>query len=329
MYLDRPVDDIVHHGGPHHLDESNLHPGFVALIDFVGGVQGEHARLLDLGRAVENEFLDLLVLAEGFTKSNAIIGPLAEQVEGALGLAEPAHAVKDAAGAQALLGDLEASAPGTEQVLLGDADILVVDLAMTTVFPHHPDIAQDVVPRCIGGDDDHAESVVGGDVFGFGANHDGRVGGHVRAAGEPLAAVDHPVVPIEHRAGLKLGGVRTGHVGFGHGEARENLTVHQRLEIAIAPLLGGVKVEHDRILEGMGAQGHHGGGRAPDHFVDEDIVEEGHALAPNLLGMTQGPKTGFLGLVHQIPHGLTPGVTANFELGLHGVDVLLNEFLNA
>ena len=54
----------------------------------------------------------------------AHLGPLAHQLEGALGLPEPAHAVEDAAGPEALLGDHEARTTLAEEVVLRHADVV-------------------------------------------------------------------------------------------------------------------------------------------------------------------------------------------------------------
>ena len=100
-HLDRAVDHVVQHLRAEDLDHADLDPRLVAAVDLLRGRQGEQPARLDLAQAVEDELLDLLVLAERLAEGHARVRALAHQVERALRLAEPAHAVEDAARARA------------------------------------------------------------------------------------------------------------------------------------------------------------------------------------------------------------------------------------
>ena len=62
-------------------------------------------------------------------------GPLAHDVEGALGLTEPAHRVVDATAAEALLGEHEAVAGVADEVVGGHPAAGEHDLGMATGRP--------------------------------------------------------------------------------------------------------------------------------------------------------------------------------------------------
>ena len=60
---------------------------------------------------------------------------LAQHVEGPAALAEPAHRVVDAAGAEALLGEPEPVAGAADEVLLRHPHVLVDHLGVAAVEP--------------------------------------------------------------------------------------------------------------------------------------------------------------------------------------------------
>ena len=80
-----------------------------------------------------------------------------------LGGADRAHAVVDAARAEAVLGDHEAGAALAEQVGGRHAAVLVADLAVAgaAVVAHHRDRADEVEAGVVDGDEDHARPRVG------------------------------------------------------------------------------------------------------------------------------------------------------------------------
>src|SRR3546814_9488763 len=79
-------------------------------------------------------------------------------------LADDAHAVMDASRSEAALGDLEAAALTEQQVLLGHADVLELDLAVAVrgvVEAHHVQHAQVLDARGVDGHDDHRLLAIG------------------------------------------------------------------------------------------------------------------------------------------------------------------------
>src|SRR3546814_17906850 len=75
----------------------------------------------------------------------------------ALGDADDAHAVMDASRSEAALGDLEAAALTEQQVLLGHADVLELELAVAVravVEAHHVQHAPVLDARGVDGHDD-------------------------------------------------------------------------------------------------------------------------------------------------------------------------------
>ncbi len=111
-HLDRLVDDADGHIGHRGLDHGDPDPRLLG-IDIVhhpGGLEGQQARLLYIHAGLGDD-IDIAAqarqrLAEGDTRDRA----LAQQLERFLRRADRAHAVVDAAGAQATLGNLETAA---------------------------------------------------------------------------------------------------------------------------------------------------------------------------------------------------------------------------
>ena len=128
--LDRAVDRVVQHLRADDLDEPDLDPRRIALIDLVRGVEREQPARLDLGGGLEDHVLDRLLLGQRRAERDAGVGALAHQIEGALRLAEPAHAVEDAARTEPLLRDQEALAALAEQVAARHAHVVVRHLAV-------------------------------------------------------------------------------------------------------------------------------------------------------------------------------------------------------
>jgi hypothetical protein len=75
-----------------------------------GGLERQQAGHVDLAAGFGNALLRHGLLGHGLAKGHARRRAPAHQFQRALGQADQAHAVVDAAGAQAALGDLEAAA---------------------------------------------------------------------------------------------------------------------------------------------------------------------------------------------------------------------------
>src|SRR4029453_6613278 len=108
--LDGAIDGIVQHLRADHLDDADLDTRRIARIDLVRGVERQQAAGLNLRRGLEDHLLHLLLVGERGAKGAARVGALAHQSEGALRLAEPAHAGEDAARPEPLLRDEKAAA---------------------------------------------------------------------------------------------------------------------------------------------------------------------------------------------------------------------------
>src|SRR5207302_712652 len=94
----------------------------------------------------------------------ALEGPLAEQVEGPAGLAQPAHAVVDAARPQPQLGDLEALARAADDAVPGNANVLVQDLRVPVaealvLAGHGRDVAQPLDAGRVCRDHEHGSAL--------------------------------------------------------------------------------------------------------------------------------------------------------------------------
>ena len=75
------------------------------------------------------------------------------------------------------------------------------------------------------------------------------------AAGEPLLAVQHPVVAVAHGGRLHAGGIGSRRL-LGHREADPDVAVDERPEVALLLLLGAVldEREHRRVLRAHAVQ---------------------------------------------------------------------------
>ena len=157
--VEHPEEDVGHD----ELDHRDLLARGVGAVpvDAPGGVQHQQPRGVDLRPALGDPLLDdCLEPQRPAGRQLAGDGALAQQVEGALADADPAHAVVDAPGPEPLLGDDEARAALAEQVGRGDADVLVGDLPVggpaAAGLAHDRDVAHQAEARGVRRDDDLA-----------------------------------------------------------------------------------------------------------------------------------------------------------------------------
>ena len=145
VHLDGAVDHLVEHLGAPPLDHRDLDArpcDAPTWSIFHAGVQREEPGRLHLGGRGGDPVLHHLLLGQRGAVRVARQRPLAQHVEGPLALAEPAHGVVDAAGAEALLGQGEALAEAglaADHVVEGDAHVAVDDLGVAA------ELAGDVV----------------------------------------------------------------------------------------------------------------------------------------------------------------------------------------
>ncbi len=140
----------------------------------------------------------------------------------------------DASAAEPRLGDEEGLAASAEHVVLGDPNLVVANVCVRTIFftvVAEGHVANDFDARRLGGDDEHRHLLVGR-VVGVGHRHDDEERGETGVGGEPLLAVDDPLVAVGHRLRGEHFGVGAA-LRLGHREARHDLVIQQRTQIAL------------------------------------------------------------------------------------------------
>ena len=174
--LDGTINCVVQHACTVNFDQSDLYPGFISLVNFLRGVQSKQSCRLDFYSGIKDKLLDLLVLPQSFTKGDPTIGSRAHEIKSALCLPKPAHTVEYSAGTESVLRNLKSLASRTKKVVFGYTDVIVVDFLVTIVCTHNAYIAQNVVSRCVGGNNDHRKrGVIRGIVLR--PDHDCCIGG--------------------------------------------------------------------------------------------------------------------------------------------------------
>jgi hypothetical protein len=189
--------------------------------------------------------------------------PLAHHVEGELALGDGAHGVVDAAAAETALGEDLGAVLRAEQVVQGNPDVAVDDVIVV------PRLRHDLDTRGGAGHHEHA----------VGAHHEQQVGDPPRR-GEPLLAVDHPLIAVSFGIGLEQVRVAAA-LRLGHRERREHVLVEQRLEPPLLLLAGAVGRE-DLHVPGVGRRGaehRRRPGIAADHLVEQGQLELPEARA--------------------------------------------------
>ncbi len=247
--------------------------------------------------------------------------PLAQHVEGPPGLSEPAHAVVDAPGPQPLLGQHETFALEADEILVGDPHLPVDDLGMATEpavvldrILHGGYVTDDVDPRGVGGNDDHRAPLVGVDV-GVGHRHHDEEVGHRAVGGEPLVAVDDPLVTVPHRAGGDHGGVGP-RTRLGHGEPAAEAAVEQGQQPPLPLLLAARGFDPDgqqlgvSRVGGVVAEGHRPVGGLAQDLVHQAQLDLAESTTAELGRKVRSPQAPALDLLLEGSDGLEHGVVA-------------------
>ena len=153
------LDGSVQHG-QHHLGDMGLdHPEFgpnlhgTDLVHLPGGLEREQSRRLNLHVRERDVVLDHLVLPQELAVRLSRDGTLTHDVQGPLGLPEPAHGVVDPTASQALLRQDEPITWGTDQVIGRHPTVAKDDLCMVAVLAelgdrmgHRADVPHDLHP---------------------------------------------------------------------------------------------------------------------------------------------------------------------------------------
>lgn len=338
VHLDRPVDHLQRHVGRHHLDLGDFALGDLVAhgIHHVGGLQGQQACHVDLHPRV-GDVVDVAAqarqrLAERGTADRA----LAHQFEGALGHADGAHAVVDAARAEAPLGDLETAALAEDDVLVGHPHVLEQHFGMAmrrVVVAEHRQRTEDLHPGGVDRYQDHRVLLVARRVRVGQAHEDQDLAARIAGAGSPpLAPVDHPVVALALGARLHIGGVGRGHARFGHGEGRADLAAQQRFQPGALLLLAAVAHQHLHVagIRRGAVEGFRPDQRTAHDFRQRRVFVVGQPGTILGLGQEQVPQPFGLGLGLQLFHDRRrlPAVALGdlaLEHGLGGIDMRFHE----
>src|SRR5690606_39133732 len=114
------------HGGEHALG-----------VDQPGGLEDEQACLFDGDAGVGDAFTVAAEVDQRFAEGDAFGAAFTGQTQGHFGEADQAHAVVDAARAEAALGDFEAAAGAGDDGGLGQAHVVELDFAVAVGFVVH------------------------------------------------------------------------------------------------------------------------------------------------------------------------------------------------
>ena len=250
MDLHGPVDDLAGHVWRKHLDHRDflLRDLVAGDVHFPGRVQHHEARRVDHDARLRDPLARNTLLGHGAAERHARGGSLAHFLERALGLADEAHAVVDAARSEPALGDLKTAALAQQDARGRHFHVLELDLHVAmrrVVVAEDIQMAQDLDARRARGHQDHRLLAVARRVVGIGLAHEdvdlaSRIAG---ARGPPLDAVDDVVVALALDAALDVRRVRTRHRRLGHQEGRADLAAQERVEPLALVVLSAVTLD--------------------------------------------------------------------------------------
>mmetsp|Transcript_66909 Transcript_66909/g.211764 ORF Transcript_66909/g.211764 Transcript_66909/m.211764 type:complete len:428 (+) Transcript_66909:146-1429(+) len=242
--LHSTVGDRLDHHGHDKLHHGQLLPGSLAPlpVDPCRCSLDQHPGLVNVGPGPGNVGEDGVELGELLAEGRAVLHAAAHGREGPFGRAQEPHAVMDPAWAQASLGNLEAAALACEDVGKGDPHILEqhlkVPLGRLVIAQHlHRPHKRDT-GRVHRHEDDGGRSMTPRLCAWSSCPPHEDADLAVQAPGSrdpPLAAVDDVLAGglIPHYRGADVGGVARGHARLGHGEARADAPIQQRLQPAL------------------------------------------------------------------------------------------------
>ncbi len=328
--LDRAIDHLAEHARGVELDQRDLDARLVPVVDALRGLHRHQPARLDLGGRLGDPVLHRLLVGKRLAERLALERVRAHQVERTLHLPEPAHHVMDAARPEPLLRDAEAAAALAEQVRRRHAHVGEARLAMrpppASLVAHHRDPPYELVSWRVGRDDDHRRTAMRLCV-GIGDDHDDPEAGAVRARGEPLVRVDHPLVAVELGSTLQARGVGAGDLRLGHPEEGARRTGDERLEEATLLVVGAEHVQ-DLAVAGIGRLASEDELRiraSPDLLVQIGVLDEAAAAAARLGRQVRRPEAGVLGELLQLRDERVGGVVFPGKRLLVRIDVLLHE----
>ena len=345
MHLNGGINDHLCHVGRHHFDHGDLAHGRLHAhgVHHPRRLEGQQACLLNGHARIGDHVHIAAQLVQGLAKGHPLIASLGHQGQGALGTANAAHAVVDAARAQSALRDLEPPAQARDDVLLGHPHVVKNHLAVAkglVVDAKGRQHALDLHARRVQRHQDHgvAQVAVGG---GVGQPHEDQdlAVGVANAGAEPLAPIDHHLIALRDGRGGHVGRIGRGHLGLGHAKGRSDLAFQQRGEPTLLLRRRPVHVQHLHVAGVRRVAVEHLGGHG---VVPHQLSQSGvfsHLQACTMVGIAQEqvPQTGCASLGLEVFHdgGLAPltpvghpsqlGVVR--RLGRH--DVVAHEGLDA
>ena len=283
VHLHRLVGDLQRDARRHHLDLGD--PGRRLArggrVHHVGGLQAEQPRHLDLHAALGDDVVVGAELGQRLAERLAGQRAPAHQLQRPLGLADGAHAVVDAARPQSTLRHLEAAAATEDQVVIGHSHVLEADMhvavrgVVAAVDVHG---AHDLHAFGPGRHQDLGVALVLLGRVRVGADHDdvdpaARVAG---ARGEPLLAVQHPLLALGSGLHGDVGGIGGGDARLGHDVGRADLALQQRLQPLLLVRWGAVALQNLHVA-GVGCGAVEGLRRQarPAHLLGEVRIFDG------------------------------------------------------
>jgi hypothetical protein len=221
------------------------------LVHDPGSVKDLESELMEGDPGIGNLFLHHLLAGQDLTLGDAGQGSFAHHVERPLADAYRTHCMVQPSAAEAGLGDGEGLACAAEKVLgrntaVGEADVSMG--AFERVVADQSDVAHEVHARGALGDEEHGSALVDR-YLGIGDRHDDDERCVAEVRGEPLFAVDHPLVAVTYGGARELRGIRSGG-GFGHGVRRADPSLEEGLE-ELASLVVGAVVRQDLGIAGV------------------------------------------------------------------------------
>ncbi|CAI8360145.1 MAG: Uncharacterised protein [Rhodospirillaceae bacterium] len=304
-------------------------------------MERQQAGLVDVDAHLRQLFPERALVSDGAAEVDPLLGAGDRILEGALSTADGAHAVVDAAGAEAALRDLEATPLAQQHVRRRHAHVLEQHFGVAVggiVVAEDVQGALDRHPRGVARHQNHRLLLMtlGGDV-GLAHENENLAAWVRRAGGPPLAAVDDVFVTLAANVGLDVGGIGRGHVRFGHREGRTYLPGQQRVEPLLLLLRRTVAHQNlhisrvrSRTVAGLGRE------VGAAHFLTKvcvfKIAEPSAELA---LRKPQVPEPALPCLGLKLLHdrrgnpAITLGSVLLLEGGFSGVDDLVHEGLKA
>ena len=198
MDLDRTIDDAPQRVRDVVLAHRDLVPEGLVVLDQVGGVEHHQLALVELHGGLGHLPLDALLVGEHAAVKRAVERALDGHLQRDLGVADPAHAMREPGRAEAHLAEPVALSASAEERGFRHHAVLDADLAVVALTGHRVDVAHDLPAGVLGLDDEGGVARLRRIRIGVGpGDHDGETR-PVGSRDEPLVAVDHPVVTVLH-----------------------------------------------------------------------------------------------------------------------------------